>query len=116
MGDIREDIIFKCGVDGKPFKLVPGKYSLYYRCPDYEFSQRGTGKEVCMNRLSFREAGMLTREIEKLRDEGMLAKGETGRIPGFMYEVAEVDDGYIAVYVVNTSKIKINGGGYRWES
>ena len=114
MDDIRENTIIKCGIDGKMLKLVNGKYSLYYRCPDYEFSERGTGKNVCMNRLSFKDRDIIYSELENLNTAGRLVVGAKGKKMHLAYEIAEIDTDYIAVYVINTLKIKINEGGYQW--
>lgn len=106
--DIKENTIFKCGIDGKQFSLVNGKYSLYYRCPNYEFSERGPGKKVCMNRLSLKDIDILYEELKKMKDENRLKIGEKGKRLYLMYEIEDINEDFISVYVINTQKIKID--------
>lgn len=106
MRNLKEDTIFCCGIDGKPFKLVPGKYSLYYRCPNYEFKERGPGKKPCMNRISLKDEEILLEELDKMRLEHRIKTGEGGKRLNLKYEITEVNDIYIMVNVINTFKIK----------
>lgn len=110
--NIKEDTVFRCGIDGKPFKLVLGKHSLYYRCPNYELAERGAGNKVCMNRMSLKDVNMLCDELEKMQKENRLAVGEGGKRIHLLYEIEEIDEDYLSVYVINTHKIKIESGEY----
>jgi hypothetical protein len=108
MRDIREDAIFFCGVDGARFFLTKGKYSLYYRCPKYELKNREGDEVVCMNRLSIDDQELLFSELEDLDDEDKIKEGLTGQIRHLLYEIVDVNEDYIKVYVINKNKIKLD--------
>lgn len=107
MRNIKEETIICCGVDGDMLRLCPGKYSLYYRCPRYEFKNRNRDEKVCMNRLSLSDAEIIYSVLEDMEDEGRLKAGESGRIMHLAYEIAEVNEMYIKVYVINHKKVKL---------
>lgn len=112
MRDLKEDAIFCCGIDGKELKLVMGKHSLYYRCPNYEKEEREEEDEVCMNRLSLKDLDILYAELEQMRFDRRIKPGEHGRKIHLVYEIAEVNPFYIKVYVVNTLKVNLAERGY----
>lgn len=114
MDNIMERILVKCGIDGKTLKLTKGRYSIYYRCPNYESSEREPGKKACMNRLSLKDAEILYAEIEKIEARGNANTGTGGTVGHLAYEIGEVNERYMVVYVINTSKINMNGGYYTW--
>lgn len=108
----KDDIIFRCGICGKPFKLVNGKYSLYYRCPNYELIERGAGKKPCMNRMSLKDEDILFEELRKMNDSGKLEPGNGSRKINLVYKIHEKEDDYLSVYVINTFKIKLGSGSF----
>lgn len=108
MVDIREDTIFLCGVDGKMFALTSGKYSFYYRCENYELSNRKMGEnKPCMNRLSLKDQEILFKKLEEMQSSGTLVEGTSGRIINLAFEIKKIEEHYLEVYVINTYKIPL---------
>lgn len=104
--NIREDTVFLCGADGKRLHLVNGRHSLYYRCPNYERENRKPDEDVCMNRMSLLEQERMFHELEKVKDSGCLKPEKRGRVMGFVYEIYEMDERYLSVYVINKNKCR----------
>lgn len=108
MRDIKNQTILCCGVDGENFKLVPGKYSIYYRCPKYELVNRVENEKVCTNCISLNDAQLIYAELEMLAGKGELKVGSFGRKLHLSYEIFEVTEDYIKVLVINLKKIKLD--------
>ena len=56
-------ILYRCGRCGAQMRLVPGKYSFYYRCEKYDFAYRSMEDRVCTNRISLRQCSRIEDRI-----------------------------------------------------
>ena len=62
-------ISYECGRCGAHMKLVPGKYSYYYRCEKYEFQHRVADDKVCTNRISIRSCHFIEEKIKRVLND-----------------------------------------------
>lgn len=104
--DIRKKAFFYCICDKKPFLLVEGKYSWFYRCTNYYREYRKEGEPVCNNCLSLRDQDFIYSELLWLENEGTLKEGYIGENNRLKYQIELVSQEQIKVYVANKSKIK----------
>lgn len=104
MINIKNNIEYLCKYHNCTFKLVKGKYSLYYRCPKYEFQYRKPGEKVCTNSVSLKVLDQIGDEIEKLYNDGLLRVGYCGKYRNIKYKVQVVSRNYIEVLIINMDK------------
>ena len=92
MDDLKRKIQFYCRDCGCRLKLCPGRYSLYYRCPKYEYQFREENEKVCMNRLSLMEAEKLYQNAEAMQLRHSLQNGaclSTGILEAYVERMEE---------------------------
>lgn len=97
--NFKRETVFVCEKDRKRLLLCKGKYSLYYRCPNYELKNRGPNENVCMNRMSIYDRNLLIDELEYLNDEEKLIVGTEGCINAIRYKVIDINNTFIIVSI-----------------
>ena len=99
-------VVFVCEEDKAMFELVKGKYNLYYRCMKYDRENRQDNENVCMNRLSLKDAYMMYSILEDLENKGRLTAGASGREKWIDYKIISADDELIFVTIYNHNYLK----------
>lgn len=87
--DLRNTTVLYCGKCGAKLELIPGKYSLYYRCMRYDRKNRAEGEKSCPVKISLTDAELLYTELENLEFDGDLQNGVKGRVGNVNYTVRE---------------------------
>lgn len=106
MDHIRNKVFFYCFYDKKPFFLVEGKYSWFYRCMNYYREYRTEGEPVCNNCLSLRDQDYIYSELIWLESENALKEGYIGGNSRIFFQIGPVSENRIVVFIVNKSKTK----------
>ena len=113
--NIREDVIFFCGLDGERLLLQEGRHTIYYRCPKYKKENRNENEKPCINRISLLDANFIYDELEYVQASNELKEGYKGVIKEYYtfvksfdisYEIKEINEDFIKVYLINNNRQK----------
>ena len=99
--DVKEKVDFICQWHNRSMELIPGKYSLYRRCP--VLLSNGFR---CPNKLSILDCQRIYADLEYLEDQKELKPFYENRSYHIKYMITEVEPDYIAVKTNNLNTKK----------
>lgn len=105
-------LVFYCACCHRKMTLEQGKYSLYWRCPNYDSKNRKQGQKPCMNRINCKDAGRIEQVYQS---QSSYKKGENLILePEFEVTVGLVHPEYTILCVYKKYHSKYRKRGYHW--
>lgn len=89
------DVRFICDAHDKPLKLIRGKWSYYYRCP------QNVNDELCTCRVSVTDARSIRMVLENAEKTGELLEGYTDTVGDVRLYVSKIKKDIVFVRVWN---------------